>query len=203
MTATELTALLVLSSVASFTPGPNTTLSTALAANRGFRHSLRFVLSVPVGWGLLLSLCAAGIGSAVAALPPLRIAIQALGVGYLLWLALKLARTGTLAQADPRQLNVTFWQGVLLQFVNIKAWMLALTIVAGWLAGHADAGARFAVILPLMLAFGLVSNLTYALIGSLLRNWLAGPDQSGLRLRWFNQFMAAVLTGTALWMTTF
>lgn len=203
MTATELTALLVLSSVASFTPGPNTTLSTALAANRGFRHSLRFVLSVPVGWGLLLSLCAAGIGSAVAALPPLRIAIQALGVGYLLWLALKLARTSTLAQADPRQLNVTFWQGVVLQFVNIKAWMLALTIVAGWLAGHADAGARFAVILPLMLAFGLVSNLTYALIGSLLRNWLAGPAQSGLRLRWFNRFMAAVLTGTALWMTTF
>lgn len=203
MTATELTALLVLSSVASFTPGPNTTLSTALAANRGFRHSLRFVLSVPVGWGLLLSLCAAGIGSAVAALPPLRIAIQALGVGYLLWLALKLARTSTLAQADPRQLNVTFWQGVVLQFVNIKAWMLALTIVAGWLAGHADAGARFAVILPLMLAFGLVSNLTYALIGALLRNWLAGPAQSGLRLRWFNRFMAAVLTGTALWMTTF
>lgn len=203
MTATELTTLLVLSSVASFTPGPNTTLSTALAANRGFRYSLRFVLSVPVGWGLLLSLCAAGVGSAVAALPPLRIGIQALGVGYLLWLALKLARTGTLAQADPRQLNVTFWQGVLLQFVNIKAWMLALTIVAGWLAGHADAGARFAVILPLMLAFGLVSNLTYALIGSLLRNWLAGPAQSGLRLRWFNRFMAAVLTGTALWMATF
>ncbi|HSO44370.1 MAG TPA: LysE family translocator, partial [Rhodoferax sp.] len=121
----------------------------------------------------------------------------------LLWLALKLARTSTLAQADPRQLNVTFWQGVVLQFVNIKAWMLALTIVAGWLAGHADAGARFAVILPLMLAFGLVSNLTYALIGALLRNWLAGPAQSGLRLRWFNRFMAAVLTGTALWMTTF
>lgn len=203
MTATELMALLVLSSVASFTPGPNTTLSTALAANGGFRHSLRFVFSVPVGWGLLLSLCAAGVGSAVAALPPLRIGIQALGVSYLLWLALKLARTSTLAQADPRQLNVTFWQGVLLQFVNIKAWMLALTIVAGWLAGHADAGARFAVILPLMLAFGLVSNLTYALIGSLLRNWLAGPAQSGLRLRWFNRFMAAVLTGTALWMATF
>lgn len=203
MTATELTALLVLSSVASFTPGPNTTLSTALAANRGFRHSLRFVLSVPVGWGLLLSLCAAGVGSAVAALPALRIGIQALGVSYLLWLALKLARTGTLAQADPRQLNVTFWQGVLLQFVNIKAWMLALTIVAGWMAGHADAGARFAVILPLMLAFGLVSNLAYALMGSLLRNWLAGPAQSGLRLRWFNRFMAAVLIGTAFWMATF
>ncbi|MDP2369437.1 LysE family translocator [Rhodoferax sp.] len=203
MTNTELSALLLLATAASFTPGPNTTLSTALAANLGFRRSLRFVLAVPVGWGLLLSLCAGGVGALVVALPPLRIGIQALGIGYLLWLAFKLARSSQLAQADASQLRVTFWQGVMLQFLNIKAWMLALTIVAGWLAGHADAVARFAIILPLMLAFGLVSNLAYALIGSLLRQWLSGPDNSGTRLRWFNRFMAVVLVVTAAWMATF
>jgi len=81
--------------------------------------------------------------------------------------------------------------------------MLALTVVAGWLAGREDAAARFAIILPLMLAFGLVSNLSYALIGSLLRDWLSGPDNSGTRLRWFNRCMAAVLLVTAAWMATF
>ena len=203
MNTVEFTALLVLTTVASFTPGPNTTLSTALAANRGFKRSLRFVLAVPVGWGLLFSVCAGGVGAMVVALPPLRIGIQALGVAYLLWLAFKLARSGSLAQADASQLNVTFWQGVMLQFLNIKAWMLALTVVAGWLAGRDDASARFATILPLMLAFGLVSNMTYALLGSLLRDWLSGPDNSGLRLRWFNRCMAAVLVVTAAWMATF
>ena len=203
MNAAEFTALMVLATAASFTPGPNTTLSTALAANLGFKRSLRFVLAVPVGWGLLLSLCAGGVGALVVALPPLRIGIQAVGVAYLLWLAAKLFRSGSLAQADTSQLNVTFWQGVLLQFLNIKAWMLALTVVAGWLAGHGDAVARFAIILPLMLAFGLVSNLTYALIGSLLRDWLSGPNNSGTRLHWFNRFMASVLVVTAIWMATF
>lgn len=203
MTTVEFTALMVLTTAASFTPGPNTTLSTALAANLGLKRSLRFVLAVPVGWGLLFSLCAGGVGAMVVALPPLRIGIQALGVGYLLWLAFKLARSATLAQADASQLKVTFWQGVMLQFLNIKAWMLALTVVAGWLAGREDAAARFAIILPLMLAFGLVSNLTYALIGSLLRDWLSGPANSGLRLRWFNRFMATVLVATAAWMATF
>ena len=203
MTTVEFTALMVLTTAASFTPGPNTTLSTALAANLGLKHSLRFVLAVPVGWGLLFSLCAGGVGAMVVALPPLRIGIQALGIAYLLWLAFKLARSATLAQADASQLNVTFWQGVMLQFLNIKAWMLALTVVAGWLAGREDAAARFAIILPLMLAFGFVSNLTYALIGSLLRDWLSGPANSGLRLRWFNRFMATVLVITAAWMATF
>ena len=203
MNSSELSALLLLATAASFTPGPNTTLSTALAANGGFKRSLRFVLAVPVGWGLLLSLCAGGVGAMVVALPPLRIGIQAVGVAYLVWLAVKLARTTQLTQTDAAQLTVTFWQGVMLQFLNIKAWMLALTIVAGWLAGHTDATARFAVILPLMLAFGLVSNLAYALIGSLLRQWLSGPDNLGLRLCWFNRFMAAVLVVTAAWMASF
>jgi len=203
MSNTELSALLLLCTAASFTPGPNTTLSTALAANLGLRRALRFVVSVPVGWGLLFSLCAGGVGAMVLALPVLRLAVQALGVAYLLWLAFKLFKTNTLAQADATQLNVTFWQGVMLQFLNIKAWMLALTVVAGWLAGRADLLSRFAVILPLMLLFGLCSNLTYALVGSLLRQWLADPEHAGRRLRWFNRSMAAVLVATAGWMSTF
>ncbi len=203
MSNTELSALLLLCTAASFTPGPNTTLSTALAANLGLRRALRFVVSVPVGWGLLFSLCAGGVGAMVLALPVLRLAVQALGVAYLLWLAFKLFKTNTLAQADATQLNVTFWQGVMLQFVNIKAWMLALTVVAGWLAGRADLLNRFAIILPLMLLFGLCSNLTYALVGSLLRQWLTDPEHAGRRLRWFNRSMAAVLVATAGWMSTF
>ena len=202
MNSAEWGALVMLATVVSFTPGPNTTLSTALAANRGFRGSLHFVLAVPVGWGLLLSLCAGGAGALVLALPALRMGIQAIGITYLLWLAFTLARCATLTQVDTARLNVTFWQGVLLQFVNIKAWMLALTVVAGWLAGRPDAPARFAIILPLMLTFGLVSNLSYALLGSLLRDWLAGPAHTGLRLRWFNRMMASVLVLTAAWMAS-
>ena len=203
MNGNEFTALMVLATVASFTPGPNTTLSTALAANLGLRRSMHFVLAVPLGWGLLLCICAGGVGALVLAVPMLRIGIQSLGVAYLLWLAYKLARPATLAQADAAQLKVTFWQGVMLQFLNIKAWMLALTVVAGWMAGHADAVERFAIILPLMLAFGLASNLSYALMGSLLRDWLSGPNDSNQRLHWFNRFMALVLLATAAWMSTF
>jgi threonine/homoserine/homoserine lactone efflux protein len=206
MQATEFTALLLLSTAASFTPGPNTTLSTALAANLGLRRAMRFVVAVPVGWGLLFSLCAGGLGALVVAVPLLNQTIQFAGIAYLLWLAVKLARSGALVQADAARLNVTFWQGVALQFLNIKAWMLALTVVAGWLAGREDAVARFAIILPLMLAFGFFSNLLYAAMGSLLRDWLSGPVVAGVataqRLRWFNRAMAGVLVVTAAWMAT-
>lgn len=195
MNASELSALLILATASSFTPGPNTTLSTALAANRGLRGALHFVAAVPVGWGLLFTFCAVGLGSLVMALPPLRWAIMLAGVAYLLWLARRLWGSDQLSTADQSRLDVSFLQGVLLQFLNIKAWMLALSIVAGWVAGHPDATHRYLQTLPLMLFFAFSSNLTYALIGSMLRHWLA----QGRRLLAFNRLMALLLAATAAW----
>ena len=192
----EFTALLVLATAMSFSPGPNTTLATALGANGGLPRAMRFVLAVPVGWTVLLALCAAGLGALVVAAPPVRLLIKALGIAYLLWLAIKLSRSATMGTADGAQMRVGFGQGVMLQFVNIKGWLLALTVVAGWIAGQADPLQRFAIVAPVMLAFGFVSNFTYALIGALLRNWLS----QGSRLLWFNRAMAAILVLTALWM---
>ncbi|SCK61033.1 Threonine/homoserine/homoserine lactone efflux protein [Variovorax sp. HW608] len=192
----EFTALLVLATAMSFSPGPNTTLSTALAANGGLPRAMRFVVAVPVGWTLLLVLCAAGIGALVVAVPSLRWGIKAFGILYLLWLAWKLARSTSLGQADGARLSVGFTQGVLLQFLNIKAWLLALTLVAGWIAGQPDAMGRLAIVAPVMLVYAFASNLSYAVAGALLREWLA----QGRRLLWFNRFMGAVLVLTAWWM---
>ncbi len=196
MNAADFSALLLLAAASSFTPGPNTTLSAALAANHGLARALRFVCAVPVGWALIYGACALGLGALLLALPLLRGALTLLGVGYLLWLALRLANSGTLAQADPRRLSVGFGQGVLLQFLNIKAWMLALAVTTGWVAGRPDAALRFAQSLPVLLAFGFVSNLAYAVLGSVLRDWLA----RGHRLLGFNRVMALTLAATAGWL---
>lgn len=192
----EFSALLVLATAMSFSPGPNTTLSTALAANHGLPRAMRFVCAVPVGWGLLLLLCAAGLGGLVTTVPMLRWLIQGVGIAYLLWLAFRLWHAGQMAQARDTALGVGFWQGVGLQFLNIKAWLLALTIVAGWVAGQSAPGTRLAVVLPVMLAYAFASNLLYASVGALLRHWLA----QGRRLLWFNRGMAALLVLTAVWM---
>ncbi|HMN21347.1 MAG TPA: LysE family transporter [Ottowia sp.] len=196
MSAAEFSALLLLFAAATFTPGPNTTLATALAANRGLRGSLHFVCAVPAGWVVLLLLCGVGLGALVLALPALRWGILGVGVAYMLWLAARLARSGTLGQADARQLDVSFLEGVGLQFLNVKVWLLALTAVAGWVVGHPDWLARLAWTLALMVVFGFSSNFTYALVGSLLRGWLA----RGRRLLWFNRLMALALVLTAAWM---
>ena len=196
MPLVEFTALLVLATAMSFSPGPNTTLSTAIAANRGLRPAMRFVSAVPLGWCALLLLCAGGAGALIMAVPALRLGIKTVGIAYLLWLAWKLSQSAQLSEADQSRMDVGFWQGAALQFVNIKAWMLALTIVAGWIVGRDDSVLRLAIVVPVMACFAFASNFVYAFMGALLRHWLA----IGKRLLWFNRAMALVLVLTAYWM---
>ena len=185
----------------SFTPGPNTTLSTALGANLGLRRALPFIVAVTAGWTLMMLLCGLGLAALILAAPALRLAVKFGGIAYLVWMAWKLASVRTLGEVNAKQLDVGFWQGVGLQFLNIKAWMLALALAAGWVtsAGSqpaANPGERLAIVCAVMVVFALASNFSYALAGSLLRGWLA----QGRRLVVFNRAMAAVLLATAFWL---
>lgn len=199
MPTSELLALLLFATAMAFTPGPNTLLSAALGANGGLRAASRFVLGVPFGWGLLLLACAFGLGTLVQAVPALRGVIKWGGLAYMLWLAWKLARSASFGAARDGTPDIGFGKGVMLQFVNIKAWMNALVISASWVAVAEPMWPRLAVVLPLMMAYGLASNLTYALAGSMLRHWLS----QGRRLVVFNRALAAVLVATVAWMATF
>lgn len=196
MDATELGALLMMGFVGSFTPGPNNTLSTAIGANHGFRAALPFIWAVPVGWCALLLLASLGFGALVLAVPPVRWALLVFGVGYMLWLAWRLAGSGSLAKGESAQARVGFWQGVLLQVVNVKGWMMAVSVAAGWVAGHPDVLVRTLIVLVVLFPMGFLSNAAYALVGSMLRVWLS----VGRRLVWFNRVMALALALTALWM---
>jgi threonine/homoserine/homoserine lactone efflux protein len=196
MPPTELAALLAYATAMAFTPGPNTTLSAAMAANHGLAHAMRFVIAVPFGWCLLLLASAVGLGTLVATVPALGSTIRIAGAAYMLWLAWKLAQPVP-ARADGARtaLDVGFARGVALQFVNAKAWINALTIAGTWIAVDGQVAARLAWVLPIAAAYGFASNFTYAALGAVLRRWLA----QGQRLLWFNRAMAAVLAATAVW----
>ena len=205
MSTSELAALLLYATAMAFTPGPNTTLSAALAANRGLAHAMPFVVAVPVGWCLLLGASVLGLGAAIAAVPGLGQALRWGGMAYMLWLALRLWRSAAPAASAGASLaandrsadfNLGFARGVALQFVNTKAWLNALTISATWITVEGQTLLRAAQVLPIAAAYGFASNFTYACVGAALRDWLT----QGQRLRNFNRVMAAALVLTALWM---
>ena len=127
MSPTELTALLMLATAMSFSPGPNTTLSTALAANLGLKRALRFCLAVPMGWTLLLVATGLGLGALITSVPALRLAVKVFGVAYMLWLAWKIAHAAAPGEGRAKAQPMTFLQAAAFQWVNPKAWAMAPT----------------------------------------------------------------------------
>ena len=167
MNATEFSALLVLATATSFTPGPNTTLSTALAANFGLRHSLRFVCAVPVGWGVLLALCAGGLGTLIVAQPALRWAILIGGCAYLLWMAWQAVKPGGAAPFEARNLphdspRTLFLMGFMTNLLNPKVAMFYLSFFPQFL--HPERGQ----LLQQSLTLGAVQISTSAAVNALL-----------------------------------
>jgi threonine/homoserine/homoserine lactone efflux protein len=109
MSASELGTLLLFCTAMSFSPGPNTTLSTALASNHGLRRALRFCLAVPAGWTLLMLASGLGLGALVLGVPVLRWGVKVLGVAYMLWLAWRLAGW-SMRPASPRPTRCSGWR---------------------------------------------------------------------------------------------
>jgi threonine/homoserine/homoserine lactone efflux protein len=123
----------------------------------------------------------------VVAQPALRWGILGGGVGYLLWLAWRLAGSRALAQVDASPAERQLFPGRAAA-VSQHQGLDAGAVRRGRLDCRAPRRhrAHWLQVLPLMLAFGFFSNLTYATTGSLLRGWLA----HGQRLLVFNRCMA-------------
>ena len=196
----ELISLVIFTAAMSFSPGPNTMLTTAIATNEGVRKTIPFALAVPVGWLVIMLSCGLGIGTVVIEIPSLRLGIKLLGCAYLMWLSYKLCKSKQLLEVNASKLNVNFPKGVLLQFLNIKVWLLAITITGTWIIDAngqtaTNPNERLALACAVVMFFAFTSNMTYALAGALFRTWLG----SGNRLAIFNYFLALVLMLTALW----
>ncbi len=120
--------------VAAITPGPNNMLLTTSGANFGFMRSLWLMIGIMLGMQSILVLVAFGVGGLILIYPSLHLILKILGSLYLLWLAWKVATAAyeKLETDAPPPKPVRLYQGWLLQFLNPKAWLMALGAVASF-----------------------------------------------------------------------
>ena len=192
MTPELLLALVAFAFVTSITPGPNNLMLLASGAAFGFRRSVPHMLGVGIGFVAMTVLVGLGLAGLIEAAPGLRLALKAAGVGYMLWFAWKILNAGAPSEAGAAARPMRFHEAALFQWVNPKAWAMALTAVTAYAPGGTlPAMATVAVI------FGLVnipSVGSWTLLGQRMRRFLT----SDRRRRAFNATMAVLLVGS-LW----
>ncbi len=186
-----LPALLAFAFASSITPGPNNLMLLASGANFGVRRSIPHMLGISVGHSFMVVVVGLGLMGIFEAVPALHDALIVASVLYLLWLAWRIA-TAVPKDGATRARPFTFWQAAAFQWVNPKAWVMAIGAVTLY-AGEDGVWAVLAVA-AVFAATNLPSISVWTVLGQGMRRVLTSPA----RLRAFNWTMAALLV-VSLW----
>lgn len=184
----SLLPLIAFALATSATPGPNTLMVSAAAARAGLRAVVPHMMGITLGFPAMLVAIAAGLGWPFQAFPWLHPALQLLGAAWLAWLAWKIAQAPP-HDGGPAAPPLGFWGAAAFQWVNPKAWMIALAAVPAFTRPDAP---LLPQALGMAAVFALVSLpclLLWAGVGLGARRLLATPA----RLRAFNRVMAVLL----------
>ncbi|MCL4068574.1 LysE family translocator [Pseudomonas sp. GX19020] len=192
MTYEAFLALLGFAMATTFTPGPNNMMLIASGVNFGFRRTIPHMLGICLGVVSLVLLTGLGVAGLFRLWPPALNVLKGLSVAYMLWLAWKIAMSSAPGERGTGAKPMTLIQAAAFQWVNPKAWAMALGGVAAYVP-HPDAGSLALA----AIAFALVSipsTSTWAAAGQGLQRWLSHPSC----LRIFNWTMAVLLV-LSLW----
>ena len=192
MTLELLTALVAFCFVGVITPGPNNLMLMASGANFGFRRTVPHMFGVGLGMPILTTLVGVGIMRVFEIWPLVQQVLLVLSVLYLLWLAWKIANAAPPAEAEAGQAGrpLTFLQAAAFQWVNPKAWFMALSAITLYAGGRDPVAILW--VAGAYAAVSTISTTSWTALGQQMRRFLGTP----VRLRVFNWTMATLLVGT-------
>lgn len=193
MTFSIFLSFVLYSFVTSITPGPNNLMLATSGVNFGFKRSIPHILGIGFGFGFMVAVVGLGIGSIISSNALLYESLKIIGICYLLFLAYKIYSSSSVQSTAISKKPLTFIQAALFQWVNPKAWVMALGAVTTYLAANSE----FYWYIILGIIYGIVgipSTGVWAFIGEKLQTVLGQPR----RLHLFNTIMALLLVGSVL-----
>lgn len=161
--------------VSSITPGPNNIMLTSSGILFGFARTIPHMLGVTFGFGVMLALCAAGVGSLMLAMPAIHVGLRAAGSVYLLYLAWQLRATAFRQDERTDARPMSFLGAALFQFANPKAWVMAVTGASSFLPPMQPVWLSIVLFCTVFSVINLPCVGVWAGAGATLRRYLAEP----------------------------
>jgi len=190
MTYEILIGLTVFALAASISPGPNNLMLMASGANFGFLRTVPHMLGVGLGFTFMVLLVGVGLVKVFEAFPLSYTLLKLFSIAYLLYLAWKIATAAPVNSNADSGAPLTFVQAALFQWVNPKAWTMALTAVSVYSPSQDLTAVAF--VAAVFGAVNLPCISFWTGMGQQLQRMLTSPR----RLRVFNVLMALLLVGS-------
>ncbi|GEA51530.1 amino acid transporter LysE [Vibrio inusitatus NBRC 102082] len=187
----HLGALLLFALVSTSTPGPNNIMLMSSGANVGFKKTIPHMLGITIGFAVMLILVGVGLISVFNAYPQSHTILKYVSLGYLLYLAAKIATSGKIKEQSSFT-PMNFISAACFQWVNPKGWSMALTAIA--LFSATGAWWELLIIAGMFTLANIPSVTLWTLAGTQLQRWLT----TTIRIKSFNAIMASLLVLSAV-----
>lgn len=182
----------------SITPGPNNMISTASGAAFGFARTVPQMTGVAIGFALMIAALGFGLGEMFRRLPWLHEGLRYAGAAFLLYLAWRVAQAAGPEHTDAKR-PLSFLEAALFQWINPKAWTVAL----GTIATFTTPGLSFRAYL---VEIGIISGVAAATAFGSLVVWclfgvmIARTLSDGRKGQLFQYVLAALLAGSVVFL---
>ncbi len=182
--------LVVYAFVTSITPGPNNMMLLASGVNFGLARSVPHILGISIGYGVMVILVGTGLMAVFDAFPVVHEILRWGGAAYLVYLAWRIAHSAPpeSGDRDTGKRPMSFLSAAAFQWLNPKAWIMAIGAITTYLPPQATALAVVALG-TILAVVNTPCVIVWAAFGVGLRRFLRKPSQ----VRAFNVTMAALL----------
>ncbi len=151
------------------TPGPGVLSTAGVGSGFGYRAGLAYVGGLFVGNNLVAGLVISGVAAVALAVPWLRSVLLFASTAYLLYLAGKIAFAGARIAFIHSERPPGFWNGLALQPINPKAYVVSTTLFSGFAFLPQSPGLEVAVKLLIFNVFWVPIHLGWLWAGVTLR----------------------------------
>jgi len=198
----EFYTITMLFSIATFTlstvmtPGPNNIMLLSSGLTFGYKRTLPHIFGVMFGFSFMVVLVGLGMGVVFKEFPIIFAILKIIGVLYLFWMAYKIATNHSAydIKGSDQSSPFTFFQAAAFQWVNVKAWIMAITVISVFVTSNENSLLQVLTIAFIYLLSGVISTNSWALGGVVLKKVINNKKS----VNFFNILMAILLIASII-----
>lgn len=190
----DITSFLIYCCMATFTPGPTNIFILSTVHNLGAKRAMRYTYGATIGIGCLLVISAMVNAILITVIPKIIIVMQTVGSGYMLYLSYLVYKGNSSNFVAKR--TATFLSGLLMQFLNPKVVLFALTVIPTFIVPNYRSSTAMAISIMVITGIGYLAFMTWVLFGTIFKAFLEKDNKT------FKALMALSLVYAAamIWM---
>ena len=164
-----ISAVILFAISTSFTPGPNNFLLLASGMKFGLKKTLGHILGIAIGFPIMLMIVGILFNKILFTNPLFFKVLSIIGMIYLLYLGYQIIFSDLIYEKKEVSKPITFTQALLFQWVNPKAWIMALSIATTYLSKD-NFYYKLVFVAGVFFIVAIASSVTWTVFGKVIKN---------------------------------